>query len=242
MTHELRELYSDLERKVEERTRDLAESLEQQTATSEMLKTISRSSFDLDRVLHELLQSAVKLAGADAGALYLGSREAATSCMRHSARDESLVRYIEEHARGFLTRRLGTAAARAFVNRQPVQIEDITTDAGSSAGRTRAMRTALAVPILREGTPIGVIVALRAVKQPFTQKQIALVTKFADQAGIAIENVRLFNEIQTKSRAARGSRTATSPSFWRTSPTSCARRSTRSSVSRKCCGSACSAS
>ena len=197
MTHEPRDLYSDLERKVEERTRDLAEALEQQNATSEMLKTISRSKFGLDRVLHEILQSTVKLAGADAGALYLGPSRGRYDLRAAFSSDESLVRYIKSRAR-FLTASTDTAAARAFVNRQPVQIEDITTTPGHpwpDAG----MRTALAVPILREGTPIGVIVVLRAVKQTFTQKQIALVTNFADQAGIAIEIVRLFNETQTKS-------------------------------------------
>jgi signal transduction histidine kinase len=106
------------------------------------------------------------------------------------------VRYIRARAR-FLTADSDTAAGRAFVNRQPVQIEDITATPGHpwpDAG----MRTALGVPILRDGSPIGVIVALRAMKQNFTAKQIALVTNFADQAGIAIEIVRLFNETQSK--------------------------------------------
>jgi signal transduction histidine kinase len=194
---ELRERCLALERRIEECTRDLAEAHEQQNATSEMLKTISRSRFDLDRVLHELLQSTVKLAGADAGALYLGPSKGRYDLRTAVSSDESLVQYIRTRAR-FLTADVGTAAGRAFVNRQPVQVEDITTTPGHpwpDAG----MRTALGVPILREGTPTGVIVALRAVKQTFTPKQIALVTNFADQAGIAIEIVRLFNETQTKS-------------------------------------------
>jgi signal transduction histidine kinase len=194
---ELRERCRELERTVEERTRDLTEAHEQQSATSEMLKTISRSRFDLDRVLQELLQSTVRLAGADAGAMYLGGSRGRYDLRTAVSSDERLVRYIRTRAR-FLTADADTAAGRAFVNRQPVQIEDITTTPGHpwpDAG----MRTALAVPILREGTPIGVIVALRAEKQLFTPKQIALVTNFADQAGIAIEIVRLFNETQTKS-------------------------------------------
>jgi signal transduction histidine kinase len=194
---ELRERCLELERAVEERTRDLAEALEQQSATSEMLKTISRSRFDLDRVLQELLQSTVRLAGADAGAMYLGSSRGRYDLSTAFSSDERLVRYIRTRAR-FLTADSDTAAGRAFVNRQPVQIEDITTTPGHpwpDAG----MRTALGVPILRDGTPIGVIVAVRAEKQLFTPKQIALVTNFADQAGIAIEIVRLFNETQSKS-------------------------------------------
>jgi signal transduction histidine kinase len=187
----------ELEREVEERTRDLAEAVEQQSATSEMLKTISRSRFDLDPVLQELLQSTVRLAGADAGALYLGPSRGRYDLRTAFSSDETLARYIRSRAR-FLMADSDTAAGRAFVNRRPVQIEDITSTPGHpwpDAG----MRTALGVPILRDGTPIGVIVALRAVKQIFTPKQIALVTNFADQAGIAIEIVRLFNETQTKS-------------------------------------------
>jgi signal transduction histidine kinase len=187
----------DLEREVEERTRDLGEALEQQHATSEMLKTISRSRFDLDRVLYELLQSTVKLAGADAGALYLGPSKGRYDLRTAFSPDERLVRYIRSRAR-FLTADSDTAAGRAFVNRRPVQIEDITTTPGHpwpDAG----MRTALGVPILRDATPIGVIVALRAVQRTFTPREVALVTNFADQAGIAIEIVRLFNETQTKS-------------------------------------------
>jgi signal transduction histidine kinase len=162
-----------------------------------MLKTISRSRFDLDRVLYELLQSTVRLAGADAGALYLGPSRGRYDLRTAFSSHESLARYIRGRAR-YLTADSETAAGRAFVNRRPVQIEDITTTPGHpwpDAG----MRTALGVPILRDGTPIGVIVALRAVKQIFTPKQIALVTNFADQAGIAMEIVRLFNETQTKS-------------------------------------------
>ncbi len=173
------------------------EALEQQHATSEMLKTISRSRFDLDRVLYELLQSTVKLAGADAGALYLGQSKGRYDLRTAFSADERLVRYIRGRAR-FLMADSDTAAGRAFVNRQPVQIEDITTTPGHpwpDAG----MRTALGVPILRDATPIGVIVALRAVKRTFTPREVALVTNFADQAGIAIEIVRLFNETQTKS-------------------------------------------
>jgi signal transduction histidine kinase len=187
---------ADLHREIEECTRDLAEAHEQQSATSEMLKTISRSRFDLDRVLHELLQSTVRLAGADAGALYLGSSKGRYDLRTAVGADDRLVRYIRARAR-FLTADSDTAAGRAFVNRQPVQIDDITATPGHpwpDAG----MRTALGVPILRDGSPIGVIVALRAMKQNFTAKQIALVTNLADQAGIAIEIVRLFNETQSK--------------------------------------------
>ena len=85
------------------------------------------------------------------------------------------------------------------MSRQPVHIEDVTTEPGYR-WKDIGVRTAMAVPMIREGTPVGAIVALRVLRNPFTQKQIDFVTTFADQAGIAVENVRLFNEIQTKSR------------------------------------------
>jgi len=198
MAKQLRESYASLERKVEERTRDLAESLEQQTATSETLKTISRSSFDLKRVLQELVQSAVKLGRADAGALYL--LDAGGHYQLHTSFSENarLVRFIDKHGTR-IDADSGTATGRALMSRQPVQIEDVTTEPGYRWPEL-GVRTALAVPMIREGTPIGAVVALRMLRNPFTPKQIAFITTFADQASIAVENVRLFNEIQDKSR------------------------------------------
>ncbi|MGZ9067326.1 MAG: ATP-binding protein, partial [Burkholderiales bacterium] len=198
MATQLRESYASLERKVEERTRDLTESLEQQTATSEVLKTISRSSFDLNRVLKELLQSAVKLSGADAGGLYLAQPTGRYDLRAAFSQDLQLRDFIEQRARE-IESDSATAAGRAILSGHPVQIDDVANEPGHRWPEA-GVRTALAVPMLREGMPIGVIVALKSVTHAFTAKQIAFITMFADQAGIAIENVRLFNEIQAKSR------------------------------------------
>jgi len=198
MAKQLRESYASLERKVEERTHDLAESLEQQTATSETLKTISRSSFDLNRVLQELVKSAVKLGRADAGGLYLKQSSGAYHLVAAYSADAGLLKFLETHTRE-IHGRPNTATGRAVTSGQPAQIEDVGAESGypwPGAGFT----TAFAVPILRDGLPIGTIFASKVLKEPFTQKQADLITTFADQAGIAIENVRLFNEIREKGR------------------------------------------
>jgi signal transduction histidine kinase len=198
MAKQLTESYASLERKVEERTRDLTESLAQQTATSEVLKTISRSSFDLRRVLQELMTCVVKLVHADAGALYLGRPnsnvyELQTAFSSHPELQE----FITTNAPR-IKPELNSATARAVERRQAAQIHDIKEEPGYRWPEA-PFRTALAVPILREGVSIGIIGVLKVVKEPFSDKQMQLVTTFADQAGIAIENVRLFNEIQNKS-------------------------------------------
>ena len=198
MAKQLRESYSSLERKVEERTRDLSESLEQQTATSEALRTISRSSFDLKIVLHELIRSAVKLGYAEAGGLYLRQTSGGYGLRVAFSEDLQLQHFMELHAReigGDPARTIGCAIA----NRQPLQTTDLGDESLQEWARSGFQR-ALVVPIVREGTAIGFILALRFVENPFSEKQIGLITTFADQAGIAIENVRLFNESESKSR------------------------------------------
>jgi signal transduction histidine kinase len=197
MAKQLTESYASLERKVEERTHDLTESLEQQTATSEVLKTISRSSFDLNRVLQELMKCVVKLVRADAGALYLGRPSGTYELQAAHSTNAELQHFINTNARRIKPEST-SATARAVEQRHAAQIHDIKEEPGYR-WPDAPFRTALAVPILREGTSIGIIGVLKVVKQPFTENQIALVTTFADQAGIAIENVRLFNEIQNKS-------------------------------------------
>jgi signal transduction histidine kinase len=198
MATQLKESYASLERKVDERTRDLSESLEQQTATSDVLKTISRSSFDLTGVLHELIRCAVKLGRADAGAVYLLQPGGHYALRVMHSNDARLGAFIESHAREIEADQ-ATAAGRAVSSRRAVQIDDVQEEQGyrwPEAG----VHTALAVPILREAVPIGVIIALKLARQSFSGKHVALITTFADQAGIAIENDRLFNEIQEKSR------------------------------------------
>jgi GAF domain-containing protein len=163
-----------------------------------VLKTISRTSFDLNRVLQELVKSAVKLGHADAGGLYLRQPSGVYQLLVAYSDDPGLHEFIETHARE-IHARPNTATGRAIASLQPAQIEDVGAEPGYPWPRA-GFRTAFAVPILRDGSPIGTICALKAVKEPFTRKQVDLISTFADQAGIAIENMRLFNEIREKSR------------------------------------------
>ena len=178
---------------------ELSESLEQRTATADVLKVISRSTFDLKTVLQTLVESAARLCEADQATI---TRQIGGKFFRAEAYGFSpeFMDYVREVP--VLAER-GTVLGRALLEGKVVHIPDVLADpeyTWPEAQRLGGFRTMLGVPMLREGTPIGVLALTRTKVRPFTDKQIELVTTFADQAAIAIENVRLFDEIQDKNR------------------------------------------
>ena len=179
---------------------ELRESLQQQTATAEVLKVISRSSFDLQAVLDTLTESAARFCEAPMAAImrqkYADSYYYATTYGVSADSNNYLKSVAIKAGRE-------TVVGRALLEGRIVQVADVLADPEYrwiEAQERTGLRTVLAVPLLREGNPIGALVLARSVVRPFTDKQIELVTTFADQAVIAIENVRLFEEIQDTSR------------------------------------------
>jgi GAF domain-containing protein len=178
---------------LEVRNRDLTEALEQQTATSEVLKVISRSTFDLKPVLQTLLENATRLCAADNGSIHRVDGDIIPIVATYHL-PEGLQAFIQSNPPR-PTRE--TVAGRVVLERQPIHIPDLKADPDFHYAVTNyGLRTVLGVPLLREGVPIGVIIIFRTEVRPFTGKQIELVTTFADQAVIAIENVRLFQELK----------------------------------------------
>ncbi|MGH7343825.1 MAG: ATP-binding protein, partial [Candidatus Rokuibacteriota bacterium] len=191
MAGQLKESYAGLERKVEERTRELSESLEQQTAMAGILRVISSSPADIQPVLDAVVTSAARLLEVDHAQLLLVRGDMLEMAAAHGTVPPTPTRRL---SRSYVM-------GRAVLDRQAIYVPDIELERQEFPDSVRGRaRTVFGVPLLREGVALGVIQVLRAEVRPLSQKQMDLLKTFADQAVIAIENVRLFQELQTRTR------------------------------------------
>jgi signal transduction histidine kinase/DNA-binding response OmpR family regulator/CHASE3 domain sensor protein len=192
MTIQLQQRTSELEL----RNHDLREALEQQTATNELLKVISRSAFDLDPILLSVIETTARLCGATKGHIYRFDGEIARAIAHYNVSTE-MRQFLEEHP---VRPTLESTVGRSLLERQTIQIRDVQADPNYSYAAHMGVRTTLAVPMIRQGDLFGVIVIWRDEVQLFTDRQVELVENFANQAVIAIENTRLFQELEKRSR------------------------------------------
>jgi two-component system, NtrC family, sensor kinase len=189
---------AELQGLVDARARDLDEALQQQTATADILKVISRSAFDLDAVLHTLISTAVRLCNAEHGEIF---RRDGDVYRWASSQMDLFPEYLEHEQRAEITAGRGTLIGRMALEGRAVQIADAWTDPeyeekeAAHVGQVRAM---LGVPLLRNGEPVGAFALGRSRPVPFSQREVELVITFADQAVIAMENVRLFDELRAR--------------------------------------------
>ena len=211
MASSIQESQGTLERKVEERTADLNESLEQQMATAEVLKVISRSQSALQPVLDTIVKTVARLCQADYAFVWkLEGKVFQLAAMNEI--DADFARFAREN---LPTLDRSTSAGRSVLEKRTIHIPDVLEDVeyrwhGDEGQNVGKYRTVLGVPLLRDGEPFGAFAALRKAVRPFSDKEIELVTTFADQAVIAIENTRLFNETQDARAAAEAANEAKS--------------------------------
>jgi GAF domain-containing protein len=188
---------AEVRRQLQARDRELVDAHEQQTATGEILHAISSFPSNLRPLMNVVAENAARVCGATDAVVY----------RLEDGQLQLLASYGDIPAMGswpLLDR--GHASGRAVIDRQPVHVHDIAVaeaefPISAALARQRKTRTYLSTPLLRDGVPMGVIGIRRREVRPFTDKQIALLQTFADQAVIAIENVRLFKELQEKNQA-----------------------------------------
>jgi GAF domain-containing protein len=180
-----------------QRTDDLSEALDQQTATSEVLSVISRSKFDLEPILQSVVDTAARLCRAEQAGIFRLDE----GIYRFAAGHSLDAKYLEfEKSTPYLPGS-GTVVGRAAITQQVARIDDVLADpVYEQKNVVRNVRSAIGVPLMREGEPIGVIALARGRVEPFDDREVELVTTFADQAVIAIENVRLFEGVEARTR------------------------------------------
>jgi GAF domain-containing protein len=192
LLNELRQRTTDLT----ERTADLTETLKQQTATANVLEVISRSAFDLQAVFQTVAESCVRLCGADRAFIFRFDGELLRMVVAYNSSPE----FAEWVAKNPIRPGRHSGSARAAMERRTIHITDVSADPEYVYGAkdVEPIRTILGVPILKGDDLLGVMMIYRLEVRPFTDRQIALVETFADQAAIAIENVRLLDELRER--------------------------------------------